>query len=175
MAQPLSPAPPGGPGEQGQQPPPEEGEGEEGGEGGAAQAHRHHQLIRCSLNAPHAPPPPPRPARICLCGAVRGDRVVGSAVLPVTVPHPNCPDLLSELQLRVTSLEDDAAVGAVSGRVDELRQRLEALAASTSAAQARSAVSRSYACIGSPCLRHCVHGASIGGGGGGGGAEVAGA
>jgi hypothetical protein len=29
-------------------------------------------------------------------------------------------------------------------------------------------VSHSCACIGSPCLRHCVHGASIGGGGGGG-------
>jgi hypothetical protein len=28
-----------------------------------------------------------------------------------------------------------------------------------------AAVSRSCACIGSPCLRHCVHGASIGGGG----------
>jgi hypothetical protein len=28
-------------------------------------------------------------------------------------------------------------------------------------------VSRSCACIGSPCLRHCVHGAPIGGGGGG--------
>eukprot|EP01047_Picozoa_sp_COSAG01_P052579 COSAG01_NODE_5543_length_4195_cov_1.542725_2_plen_84_part_00 len=25
------------------------------------------------------------------------------------------------------------------------------------------AVSRSCACIGSPCLRHCVHGASLGG------------
>jgi hypothetical protein len=33
-----------------------------------------------------------------------------------------------------------------------------------------AAVSHSCACIGSPCLRHCVHGASIGGGGGGGGA-----
>eukprot|EP01049_Picozoa_sp_SAG25_P007205 SAG25_NODE_574_length_6809_cov_44.177943_7_plen_580_part_01 len=31
-----------------------------------------------------------------------------------------------------------------------------------------AAVSHSCACIGSPCLRHCVHGASIGGGGGGG-------
>jgi monothiol glutaredoxin len=30
-------------------------------------------------------------------------------------------------------------------------------------------VSHSCACIGSPCLRHCVHGASIGSGGGGGG------
>eukprot|EP01047_Picozoa_sp_COSAG01_P065716 COSAG01_NODE_8928_length_2611_cov_1.805732_3_plen_166_part_00 len=30
------------------------------------------------------------------------------------------------------------------------------------------AVSRSCACIGSPCLRDCVHGAPIGGGGGGG-------
>jgi hypothetical protein len=31
---------------------------------------------------------------------------------------------------------------------------------------AAAAVSRSCACIGSPCLRLCVHGASIGGGGG---------
>eukprot|EP01049_Picozoa_sp_SAG25_P009057 SAG25_NODE_866_length_5015_cov_1.822213_3_plen_155_part_00 len=31
---------------------------------------------------------------------------------------------------------------------------------------AAAAVSRSCACIGSPCLRQCVHGASIGGGGG---------
>jgi hypothetical protein len=29
-----------------------------------------------------------------------------------------------------------------------------------------AAVSRSCACIGSPCLRHCVHGASVGGGDG---------
>eukprot|EP01047_Picozoa_sp_COSAG01_P051454 COSAG01_NODE_5312_length_4341_cov_18.144036_1_plen_164_part_10 len=35
------------------------------------------------------------------------------------------------------------------------------------AAAAAAAVSHSCACIGSPCLRHCVHGASIGGGGGG--------
>jgi hypothetical protein len=34
------------------------------------------------------------------------------------------------------------------------------------AAAAAVAVSRSCACIGSLCLRHCVHGASIGGGGG---------
>eukprot|EP01047_Picozoa_sp_COSAG01_P033062 COSAG01_NODE_2417_length_7736_cov_7.862511_6_plen_121_part_00 len=33
------------------------------------------------------------------------------------------------------------------------------------AAAAAAAVSHSCACIGSPCLRHCVHGASIGGGG----------
>jgi hypothetical protein len=31
------------------------------------------------------------------------------------------------------------------------------------------AVSHFWSCIGSPCLRQCVHGASIGGGGGGGG------
>eukprot|EP01047_Picozoa_sp_COSAG01_P054610 COSAG01_NODE_5986_length_3918_cov_3.255564_3_plen_242_part_00 len=31
------------------------------------------------------------------------------------------------------------------------------------AAVGSSFVSRSFACIGSPCLRHCVHGASIGG------------
>jgi hypothetical protein len=37
------------------------------------------------------------------------------------------------------------------------------------AAAAVALVSRSCACIGSPCLRQCVHGASIGGGGGGGG------
>jgi hypothetical protein len=39
------------------------------------------------------------------------------------------------------------------------------------AAVAVARVSRSCACIGSPCLRHCVHGASVGGskGGGGGG------
>jgi hypothetical protein len=34
-------------------------------------------------------------------------------------------------------------------------------------------VSRSCACIGSPCLRHCGHGVSIGGGGGGGGVSRA--
>jgi hypothetical protein len=37
------------------------------------------------------------------------------------------------------------------------------------AAAAAARVSHSCACNGSPCLRHCVHGASIGGGGGGGG------
>jgi hypothetical protein len=42
-------------------------------------------------------------------------------------------------------------------------------AACGSAAAAR--VSPFTACIGSPCLRHCVHGASIGGGKGGGGEE----
>jgi hypothetical protein len=38
-------------------------------------------------------------------------------------------------------------------------------------AAAAAAVSLSFACVGSPCLRHCVHGASIGGGGGGAGAS----
>jgi hypothetical protein len=33
-------------------------------------------------------------------------------------------------------------------------------------AELHAAVSRSCACIGSPCLRRCVHGAPIGGGGG---------
>jgi hypothetical protein len=42
------------------------------------------------------------------------------------------------------------------------------LAAAKHARQAvAGAVSASCAYIGSPCLRHCVHGASIGGGGGG--------
>eukprot|EP01046_Picozoa_sp_COSAG06_P067823 COSAG06_NODE_17756_length_923_cov_0.759709_1_plen_129_part_10 len=41
-------------------------------------------------------------------------------------------------------------------------------AAIDSAAAAAAAVSHLCACIGSPCLRQCVHGASIGGGGGGG-------
>jgi hypothetical protein len=35
-------------------------------------------------------------------------------------------------------------------------------------AAAAAAVSHSCACIGMACLRHCVHGASVGGGGGGG-------
>jgi hypothetical protein len=39
------------------------------------------------------------------------------------------------------------------------------------AAAAAAAVSHSCACTESPCLRHCVHGASIGGGGGGGSAN----
>jgi hypothetical protein len=39
---------------------------------------------------------------------------------------------------------------------------------------AAAAVSHSCACIGSPCLRHCVHGAPIGGGGGGGSHRSAG-
>jgi hypothetical protein len=42
------------------------------------------------------------------------------------------------------------------------------------AAAAAAAVSLSFACSGSPCLRHCVHGGSIGGGGGGGCAPGAG-
>jgi hypothetical protein len=41
--------------------------------------------------------------------------------------------------------------------------RRASLAARIAAAAAAAAVSRSCACIGSPCLRHCVHGASIGG------------
>eukprot|EP01049_Picozoa_sp_SAG25_P011574 SAG25_NODE_1434_length_3030_cov_2.096213_2_plen_320_part_00 len=44
-----------------------------------------------------------------------------------------------------------------------LAARMEAAQAAASTAAA--AVSHSCACIGSPCLRHCVHGASIGGGG----------
>jgi hypothetical protein len=43
------------------------------------------------------------------------------------------------------------------------------------AAAAAGAVRHSCACIGSPCLRKCVHGASIGGGGGGGGGGEPGA
>jgi hypothetical protein len=41
-------------------------------------------------------------------------------------------------------------------------------AAAAAAASAAAAVSAFLAWIRSPCLRHCVHGASIGGGGGGG-------
>jgi hypothetical protein len=41
------------------------------------------------------------------------------------------------------------------------------------AAAAAAAVCHSCACIGTPCLRHCVHGASIGGAEEGGGLELA--
>jgi hypothetical protein len=43
------------------------------------------------------------------------------------------------------------------------------LCAGAASEEARARVSHSCACNGSPCLRHCVHGASIGGGAGAGG------
>eukprot|EP01047_Picozoa_sp_COSAG01_P019109 COSAG01_NODE_1053_length_11913_cov_4.198307_6_plen_79_part_00 len=56
---------------------------------------------------------------------------------------------------------------------EEQEQALEAAEQALAAAEREdmaAAVSRSCACIGSPCLRRCVHGASIGGRRGGGGA-----
>jgi hypothetical protein len=61
------------------------------------------------------------------------------------------------------------AAGAVA-KLEELRAELEALRAPNTAL-----VSRSCAYIGSPCLRDCMHGASIGGGARGDGAEPRGA
>jgi hypothetical protein len=57
--------------------------------------------------------------------------------------------------------------GGDAALVREAAQINSSLMALKSCMRARAAVSRSCACIGSPCLRHCVHGASIGGGGGG--------
>jgi hypothetical protein len=62
------------------------------------------------------------------------------------------------------------ALGACAERA-ALRRRLQQADAAQRAEAAReaaaaAAVSLSCACIGSPCLRHCGHGASIGGGGG---------
>jgi hypothetical protein len=58
-------------------------------------------------------------------------------------------------------------------RIAELALHRDFIASWSAAAAAdpagEAAVSRFFACIGSPCLRRCVHGASIGGGGGCGG------
>jgi hypothetical protein len=80
------------------------------------------------------------------------------------------PPELATAILGASSAEQRPSLGQGGSRV-LIRA---AVAALTSAALARlprgvAAVSRSCACIGSPCLRNCVHGASIGGGGGGGG------
>jgi hypothetical protein len=51
--------------------------------------------------------------------------------------------------------------------VERERARGAAALAALSEEHAAATVSHSCVCIGSPCLRHCVHDASIGGGGGG--------
>jgi hypothetical protein len=61
----------------------------------------------------------------------------------------------------------DALDKALSRKLASERQQFEALRTEPLWNEVAAAVSRSCACIGSPCLRHCVHGASIGGGGGG--------
>jgi hypothetical protein len=50
-----------------------------------------------------------------------------------------------------------------SGATAVSRAAEQAYAEARGAAAAAAAVSRSCACIGSPCLRYCGHGASIGG------------
>jgi hypothetical protein len=69
---------------------------------------------------------------------------------------------LTETHPAVTAKQIDDACN------ERERQYLEARAAAASRASSRAplavraaAVSRSCACIESPCLRHCVHGASI--------------
>jgi hypothetical protein len=75
-------------------------------------------------------------------------------------------DLIRLAAAHVTEEEQEGAAEAL-----EEWETSELAAAAAAVAQ----VSRSCACIGSPCLRHCGHGASIGGGGGGGaGADGAG-
>jgi hypothetical protein len=65
------------------------------------------------------------------------------------------PDWLPQLyrSLRMAAERGGGGVGGGLRRADEDEEA--------------AAVSRSCACIGSPCLRQCVHGASLGGGGGG--------
>jgi hypothetical protein len=66
--------------------------------------------------------------------------------------------------VRALQEENGARRAAARAEAAELRAQL--------AAREAAAVSHFCACIGSPCLRRCVHGASIGGGGvarGGGG------
>jgi hypothetical protein len=54
-------------------------------------------------------------------------------------------------------------------RVEEEKEALAVECAALRSREGAAAVSRCFlACNGSPCLRPCVHGASIGGGGGGG-------
>jgi hypothetical protein len=66
---------------------------------------------------------------------------------------------------------DAVADGTAATRGDDDDEEESAIWDGPAAAQREgdkaAAVSRSCACIGSPCLRHCGHGASIGGGGGG--------
>jgi hypothetical protein len=69
--------------------------------------------------------------------------------------------------LRLTSSADAAAAAAGSEAVGAGYAGLAETAAATAAAApggalGLAAVSHSCACIGSPCLRHCVHGAPIG-------------
>jgi hypothetical protein len=77
---------------------------------------------------------------------------------------------LSELEgaLALATREREVAREALAGAACAQRSAQQEAAA---CAEVAAAVSHSCACIGSPCLRHCVHGDPIGGqaaGGGGG-------
>eukprot|EP01047_Picozoa_sp_COSAG01_P021479 COSAG01_NODE_1247_length_11073_cov_23.273465_9_plen_104_part_00 len=61
-----------------------------------------------------------------------------------------------------------AALDALQSKMGPLEERLAADAAAAAAAEEAAAVSAFLAWVRSPCLRHCVHGAPIGGGGGAG-------
>jgi hypothetical protein len=72
---------------------------------------------------------------------------------------------VSELLPEGLELEDKSGATSTAEQRERrrlARRKLRAAAGTITAAN----VSRSRACIGSPCLKHCVHGASIGAGGG---------
>jgi uncharacterized membrane protein YgcG len=85
---------------------------------------------------------------VCAPVSLRRAPVIGAA------PHAGAgAELVPGAIVRGTGLRADAS-GSVHVRVGAVDRASHA-----------AMVSRSCACVGSPCLRHCGHGASIGGGG----------
>jgi hypothetical protein len=73
---------------------------------------------------------------------------------------------LQAAQAMVTEAREQTAAAQREG-AERLSQAEREHAGALRAQESSAAVSRPGACIGSPCLRHCGHGASIGGGRGG--------
>jgi hypothetical protein len=73
---------------------------------------------------------------------------------------------LQAAQAMVTEAREQTAAAQREG-AERLSQAEREHAGALRAQESSAAVSRSGTCIGSPCLRQCGHGASIGGGRGG--------
>jgi hypothetical protein len=125
-----------------------------------------------STHPPNSPAPTSRDARTAFAAWRRTQRLV-----PVMSGRDECPTitirtgrrchpaLLRHVVSRV--LSDAGACVRAHSRVG-CRVAAVADGGGRDGGAGTAAVSRSCECIGSPCLRHCVHGASIGGGDGGG-------
>jgi hypothetical protein len=94
--------------------------------------------------------------------------VVWSLAAPTALLTVETRSQSEELHAFVDSDKEDVVESQAAAGEPEPEEGAAAMDAEAAAEQEAAAVSHSCACIGLPCLRHCVHGASIGGGGGAG-------